>query len=282
VSQDDFDYLDRISGTLSLSRTLGLKQRSLFRLEVGPARDKAVTQNIDRGLFKSPNADRGFRPNRGIREGSYLRTSTSLELNPSISGLFVDRGAGARIHYERADGALRWQRLELRTAARREIGPFQLFARGDAGTLLGSPAPQAMFEIGNEQGLTAYSYKEFAGDQAALARAVVGYTFPFLRAPIHLPSRLIFPGVSPGLAAGIQAGWTGLSGPAARVALNELGTRIDPTTGVLVPISRPTDGVRASAEFLFTLFDGALAFGVTRAIDTKGAWKFTGRMGQGF
>ena len=281
ASQDDFDYLDRLTGTLSLTRTLGLKQRSLFRLEVGPARDNAVTQNISRGLFKSPNNE--FRPNRGIREGSYFRTSTSLELNPGISGLFVDRGAGARIHYERADGGnLRWQRLELRTAARRELGPFQLFARADAGTLLGSPAPQAMFEIGNEQGLSAYDYKEFAGDQAALARTVVGYTFPFLRAPMHLPSRLIFPGISPGLAAGIQAGWTGVSGPEARLALSELGTRIDPASGLLVPISRETDGVRASAEFLFTLFDGALAFGVTRAIDTRGQWKFTGRMGQGF
>ncbi|HUQ99999.1 MAG TPA: hypothetical protein VM166_11135 [Gemmatimonadaceae bacterium] len=280
VSQDDFDYLDRISGTLSLTRTLGLKQRSLFRLEVGPARDRAVTQNISRGLFESPNG--GFRPNRGIREGSYFRTSSSLELNPSISGLFVDRGAGARLHYERADGALRWQRLELRTAARREVGPFQLFARADAGTLLGSPVPQALFEIGSEQGLSAYGYKEFAGDQAALGRAVVGYTLPFLRAPIHLPSRLIFPGISPGLAAGIQAGWTGLSGADARAALAELGTRIDPASGLAVPISRPTDGMRASAEFLFTLFDGALAFGVTRAIDTKGTWKFTGRMGQGF
>jgi hypothetical protein len=239
-----------------------------------------VTQNISRGLF-APDGQT-FRPNRGIREGSYFRTTASLELNPAISGLFVDRGVGARIHYERADGALRWQRLELRTAARREMGPFQLYARADAGSLLGSPAPQAMFEIGSAEGLSAYGYKEFAGDQAALARCVIGYTLPFLRAPIHLPSRLIFPGVSPGLAAGIHAGWTGVSDAAARRALIELGTTIDPITGTAVPISRPTDGVRASAEFLVTFFDGALAFGAARPIDTRGRWKFTGRMGQGF
>jgi hypothetical protein len=279
-SRDDFDYLDRSGTTAFVNRALGAKQRSAFRVEIGPARDAAVRQNISQGLFVAHGA--GFRPNRGIREGSYFRSLAALDLNPEISGLFVDRGIGARIQYERADGGLRWQRLELRTAARREIGPFQLFARGDGGTLLGSPAPQELFEIGGDEGLTAYGYKEFAGDQAALGRAVLGYTFPFLRAPIHLPSRLIVPGVAPGLAAGISAGWTRISGPAAEQALTELGTRLDPTSGAALPISRATDGVRASAELLFTLFNGALAAGVTRPIDTHGAWQFTARMGQGF
>jgi hypothetical protein len=172
--------------------------------------------------------------------------------------------------------------LELRLAARREFGPFQLYAHGDAGTLLGKPAPQVLFELGGDEGLTAYDYKEFAGDNAALGRAVLGYTLPFLRAPIHLPSRLIIPGLAPGLAAGIHAGWTDISGPAAQQALLELGATTDPATGLTVPISRPTNGVRASAEFLFTLFNGALSAGITRPIDTRGAWKFTARMGQGF
>ncbi|HMI55364.1 MAG TPA: hypothetical protein VK494_04190, partial [Gemmatimonadaceae bacterium] len=279
-SRDDFDYLNRSSAAAFVSRTLGARQRSLFRLEFGPARDDSVQQNISRGLFVAEGS--GFRPNRGIREGSYFRTAADLDLNPEISGLFVDRGVGARIHYERSDGGVRWQRLELRTAARREIGPFQLYARGDAGTLFGAPAPQAMFEIGGAEGLSAYGYKEFAGDRAALGRAVVGYTFPFLRAPIHLPSRLIVPGIAPGLAAGIHAGWTEVSGPAAERALIELGSTTDTLRGVTVPLSRATDGVRASAEFLLTFFNGALAAGVTRVIDRHGPWKFTARMGQGF
>ncbi len=279
-SSDDFDYLDRGSATAFFSRTLGARQRSLIRIESGLGRDRAVHQNISRGIFVGPNE--GFRPNRGIREGNFFRTATDLELNPEISGLFVDRGVGARIHYERADGGIRWQRLELRVAGRREIGPFQLFARGDAGTLLGTPVPQAMFEIGSGEGLSAYKYKEFGGDRAALGRAVVGYTFPFLRAPIRLPSRLIVPGIAPGVAAGIHAGWADASSPAAELALIELGTAADPVTGLTVPISRPTNGVRASAEFLATFFNGALALGVTRQIDTRGRWKFTWRMGQGF
>lgn len=279
-STDDFDYLDRRSAAAFVSRTIGLKQRSLVRLEIGPASDNAARQNISRGLYVAKGG--GFRPNRGIREGNYFRTVAALELNPDVSGLFVDRGFGARIYYERADGSLRWQRLELRAAARREIGPFQLYARGDAGTLLGAPVPQAMFEIGKGEGLSAYGYKEFGGDRAAVARAVVGYTLPILRAPIHLPSGFILPGIAPGIAAGIHGGWAEASGPAAERALIDLGATIDTATGLMVPISRPTEGIRASAEFLVTFFSGALAVGVTRQIDQRGPWKFTGRIGQGF
>ncbi|MEO8910019.1 MAG: hypothetical protein ABI408_07300 [Gemmatimonadaceae bacterium] len=279
-SIDDFDYLDRSSATAFVTRSLGVQQRSLIRLEAGPARDRAVEQHISRGLYVAKNG--GFRPNRGIREGNYFRTATALEINPAVSGLYVDRGIGARISYERADGGIRWQRLEMRAAARREVGPFQLYARADVGTLFGAPVPQAMFEIGRAEGLNAYGYKEFAGDRAALGRAVIGYTFPFLQAPMHFPSRLIVPGISPGLAAGVHAGWTGVSGPDAQRALIELGTTTDPVTGLPVPVSRPTRGVRASAEFLVTFFDGALGVGVTRPIDTRGAWKFAGRVGQGF
>jgi hypothetical protein len=279
-SNDDFDYLDRRGATLSVSRALGVNRRSAFLLEAGPASDRAVHQNVSRGLFVARNG--GFRPNRGIREGNYFRTAASLELNPGVTGLFVDRGIGARIHYERADGGLRWQRVELRTAARREIGPFQLFARGDAGALFGGAVPQAMFEIGSGEGLSAYGYKEFAGDRAMLGRAVLGYTFPILRAPIHLPSNLIVPGIAPGIAAGIHAAWTDVSSVEARNALLELGAGTDSVTGTLVPISRATNGVRASAEFLLTFFNGALAAGVTRTVDTRGPWKFTARIGQGF
>ena len=279
-STDNFDYLDRWGASASISKALGLKQRSLISLQAGYGADRAVQQNISQGLYVAHGE--GFRPNRGIREGNYFRGIAVLDINPEVSGMFVDRGIGARVYYERADGSVYWQRAELRLAARREIGPFQLYMRADGGTLLGKPAPQVMFELGSEEGLTAYSYKEFAGDNAALGRAVLGYTFPFLRAPIQLPSRLIFPGLAPGVAAGIHGGWAEISGPSAQRALLELGTTIDPVTGLAVPLSRPTDGVRASAEFLFTLFNGAAALGVTRVIDTHGPWKFTGRLGQGF
>ncbi len=279
-STDNFDYLDRWGASAFVRKSVGLRQRSLVALQLGPGRDRAVQQHISRGLYVAPGE--GFRPNRGIREGNYFRSVVSIDVNPEVSGMFVDRGIGARLYYERADGTVYWQRAELRLAARREIGPFQLYARADGGTLLGKAAPQVMFELGGDEGLTAYGYKEFAGDNAALARAVLGYTFPFLRAPIRLPSQLIVPGLAPGVAAGIHGGWTEVSNAAAQKALLELGTTTDPVSGLPVPLSRPTDGVRASAEFLFTLFNGAAAMGVTRVIDRRGPWKFTARIGQGF
>ncbi|MEJ7758079.1 MAG: hypothetical protein WKF55_00670 [Gemmatimonadaceae bacterium] len=278
-SRDDFDYLDRRSATAFVSRALGLERRSVVRFEIGPGSDNSVQQNASQGLYVG---DGGFLPNRGIVPGSFVRSATTLELNPQVSGLFVDRGIGARVHYERGDGDLRWQRLELRIAARRELGPFELFARGDAGTLLGTPIPQSMFEIGSSEGLGAYGYKEFAGDRAAIGRATVGYNLPVLRAPVRLPANLIVPGIAPGVAAGIRAGWTDISGPAAQTALLRLGSRLDTASGVVVPISRPTDGIRATAELLLTFFSGSVSVGVTRPIDQSGPWKFTGRIGQGF
>jgi hypothetical protein len=278
-SQDDFDYLDRRTVTASITRALGAKKQSLMRVELGPASDRAVKKNVSRGLYVDGD---GFRANRGIRAGNYFRSVAELELNPEVSGIFVDRGIGARFHYERADGDVRWQRLELRAAARRELGPFQLYARGDAGTLLGSPAPQVMFEIGSSQGLTAYGYKEFAGDRAAIIRSVIGYTLPVLRAPMRFPSDLFVPGLAPGIAAGILGAWTEISSAAAMRALLQLGTTVDSATMQAVPLSQPTDGMRASAEILLTFFSGAVAIGVSRPVDQPGAWKFTGRIGQGF
>jgi hypothetical protein len=278
-SIDDFDYLDRRTATLHFARTYGPQRRSVFRVEAGVGADRAVQQNVSKGLYVGEGG--GFRPNRGIREGDYVRTAASIEINPQVSGQFVDRGVGLTVQYERADGDLAWQRLELRTAARREVGPFQVYARGDAGLLPGSPVPQAMFELGGDMGLSGYDYKEFAGDRAALVRTVVGYTLPILRAPIRLPSLLILPGLAPGIAAGIHGGWAEVSDSRARQALLELGA-ISDIEGNPIPISRPTDGMRASAEFLVTFFSGSLAFGVTRAIDQPDKWKFTGRIGQGF
>ncbi len=278
-SIDDYDYLDRRSITLSVAKTIGVQRRSIARLEVGPAEDLAVQRNISQGIYVAKNG--GFRVNRGIDEGSYLRTVADLQINPQVSGMFVDRGVGAQLHYERADGNLRWQRIEARLAARRELGPFQLYARGDAGLLPGTPVPQAIFEIGSEQGLSSYGYKEFAGDRAAILRTVLGYTLPFLTAPIRLPGQFIFPGLAPGVAAGLHGAWTEISSPEARAAVLKLGVTPD-SAGTPLPLSRATDGVRASAEFLVTFFSGAVAFGVTRAVDHPDKWRFTARIGQGF
>lgn len=277
-STDDFDYLDRRGASVFLSRALGAQRRSLFRVEVGVASDREVTRNVSRGLYVE---GAGFRPNRGITPGDYVRTLAALELNPQVSGMFVDRGVGLRLNYERADGDLDWQRVEARAAVRRELGPLQLYARADAGVLLGTPVPQAIFEIGRAEGLSGYGYKEFAGDRAAMLRSVVGYTLPVLRAPMRLPGGLFAPGPAPGLAVGVHAGWTGISSPSARLAVLGLGSEVG-DDGLEAPLSRETDGVRGSAEVLLTFFSGAVGIGVARPIDRAGPWRFTARVGPAF
>ena len=279
-STDDYDYLDRRSATVSVARALGAQRRSVVRVEIGPGSDRQVERNISKGLYVAKGA--GFRENRGIERGNYFRSVASIDVNPQVSGLFVDRGIGVSLSYDRADGDLRWQRLEGHIAARRELGPFQLYSRADAGTLFGTPQPQVLFELGGDLGLSGFEYKEFAGDRAALFRTVLGYTFPFLRAPIRLPSALVLPGIAPGIAAGLNGGWTEISSEEARDAVLQLGSTVNEETGQAQPLSRATNGARASAEFLLTFFSGALAVGVTRPLDEARGWKFTWRIGQGF
>ena len=110
---------------------------------------------------------------------------------------------------------------------------------------------------------------------AAVARNVAE---PAVRAVITPSASIVaIDGVS-----AVHGGWTEVSSDAARQALLELGTTIDSASTQPVPLSRPTNGVRASAEFLATFFSGALAIGVTRPLDEARGWKFTWRIGQGF
>ena len=78
---------------------------------------------------------------------------------------------------------------------------------------------------------------------------------------------LVLPGLSPGLGVGVQSGWTEISSDAARRAILALGG------DGITPISRATDGVRATADVRFTLLSGALGFGFARAIDHPDGWK---------
>ena len=104
----------------------------------------------------------------------------------------------------------------------------------------------------------------------------VSWTSPLLRAPIlmQLPfgPRLVLPSPSPTLAVSVQSGWTRLSGDGAREAAFRLGTRFDEDSGMEVPISRPTGGVRTSVELQLRFFGGAVGVGVARAVDRGDSW----------
>ena len=125
--------------------------------------------------------------------------------------------------------------------------------------------------------LPGYDYKEFAGDRAALARAFASLRFPIWRAPVRVFRSLYIPGLGPGLGIGVQGGWAELSSEAARRAVAELGAGWS-----TVPVSRPTDGVRATVGGGITLFSDILHLGYARPVDRSAPWRFVVGFGQSF
>ena len=100
-STDAYDYVDRRSATLAAVRTFG-GRAVLVRTEFGVADDRYVPSSY----IRSPLGGPAYRPNRGVDEGSYVRTAALVEWHPDVSAEFVRPGVGARLSYERGDGTL--------------------------------------------------------------------------------------------------------------------------------------------------------------------------------
>jgi hypothetical protein len=83
--------------------------------------------------------------------------------------------------------------------------------------------------------------------------------------------------VSPGIVASIQSGWTEISSPAARAAVQQLG--LDANGAAL---SDATHRVRATAGAGITLFSDLVHFGLARPIDQHGPWKLSAGFGATF
>jgi hypothetical protein len=282
---DDYDYVDRRWAGLALARTGGGRALGL-RAEAGWAEDAGAGVGAPRGIV----GDR-FRANRGVDAGRYLRTLVAVEWHPDVAAEFARPGLNARLVAERGDpvgaSALRYTRLEARLAGRRELDPagalgrrlgggtLVLAARADAGLVTGAgdagPPSQQLFELGGREGLFGYAYKTFAGDRAAAARTAAIYSGPFLRTPVRV-RRFVFPGLSPGVAVGAQAGRAEASGDAAWVAVARLGVRpvrTDDGTPAFGPASRPSDGWRAGVTAGATFFGGSVFVGGARPVDGR-------------
>ena len=277
---DDYDYVDRRVAALGVARYLGKERSAIVRWESGPARDGMVERHLSRGVFRG---DSGFRENRGVRSGDYWRTWGALEWHPDVNAEFMQTGIGALFTVENAHGDLAYTRFDARLVARVNQGPFTIAGRLDGGTLAGhSPPPQQLYELGSNQNLPGYEYKEFAGTSAAVVRALTMYRLPLLRAPMRV-RRWMLPAISPALALGVQSGWADVRGAEGLAALKELGmvpVASAPVDGQLRnamlplrPISRPTDGVRTSVFAGFRFFGGAIAVGVARPVDRQAQWK---------
>ena len=283
---DDFDYVDRRIALAQITRTIISPDNYLVTLQLGAGSDRPEIARRVTGVSGGGT----FRPNRYAAEGNYALGIFEAEVHPGVSGDFVQPGLGARLHYEVGRGELEWHRLELLFAARKYFGPLGLSLQADGGGVVGGtgkepvggPAvtsipPQKLFEIGGSGTLPGYDYKEFAGDRAALLRSQATLAFPLWRTPHRLWRTLFVPGLAPGLAAGVQGGWTKLTNEAARAAVTALGA---PFSGT--PVSRETDGFRATAGVGVTFFAGGLHLGFARPIDHKVPWRFVWGLGHSF
>jgi hypothetical protein len=278
---DDYDYVDRRSVMLGLQH-----QRSTdgvrVRTELGYAQDGRADVHMKQGVLGGDP----FRTNRHVDRGEYVASAITFEWHPDVAAEFVRPGVGARLRYERGDGVLAYQRAELRISARQNRGPWTLSARFDAGALLGPGRPtQQLFEIGEEQNLPGYLYKEFAGDQAAVARALALYSLGVWKAPIRLTDRFWLPGAAPALSVSLQSGWTGVSNDAARAALGRLGVPGDvppSSLALLVPVSRATGDPRTSVSFGLRFFGGAIGIAAARPIDHVAPWRVRAEFGGRF
>ena len=184
-SVDDYDYVDRRSAMVGLTKYLNRRRDVRVRVEAGIGSDRYVAAQREHGAFTP--GDSGFRFNRGVDDGRYSIASMKVEFHPDVNAAFVRPGIGALLQADAATGDLAWRRVELRLIARRMLGPLIYAARADAGVVVGdSIPPQQLFELGENQNLPGYGYKEFAGNQAAVIRGLVMYPLPLWRAPLRL------------------------------------------------------------------------------------------------
>jgi hypothetical protein len=272
-SVDDYDYVDRRAAMFSVTRVFRAVDVGLLTTQVGAGSDRPEIARLEHGLLSTT----AFLPNRGARSGGYAVGMADLEVHPNVTGDFVQPGVGAHIHYELADGQLAWQRLELSLAARRYLGPVSFAAHADGGMLLGDhPPPQQLFELGGNELLPGYAYKEFAGDRAALLRSFASYRFGLWQKPVRFFRNFYLPGLSPGIAASVQGGWTKIMSQGAAEAVRELGV----VSGE--PVSRASDGFRATAGGGLTFFSDLLHVGMARPIDRPARWRFVAGLGASF
>jgi hypothetical protein len=273
-SIDNNDYLDRRSAMLSLTRVIGAPDVGLATVQFGVGDDRSEQARLTHGVFGRSNS---FRPNRGSADGMYGLAMADIELHPNVSGDLVQPGVGARLRYEVASGDLDWQRAELALSARRYLGPVSLAIHADGGVVLGStPPPQRLFELGGNETLPGYEYKQFVGDRAALFRTFASYRFNIWTRPVRLVRNFFIPGLGPGLAVSAHGGWSELSSAGAIAAATQLGS----VNGI--PVSQVTHGIRATAGGGITLFSDLIHFGVARPVDRPAPWKFVAGFGRAF
>lgn len=278
--RDAYDYVDRTTFGGSTTRVFGHNNWAM-RGELGWARDRGEPVRVT----NAPVGGKRFLANRGVDDGDYLRTALALRWRPEVLSESMRPGVGASLEYLRGDGGLNFQRVEFTANARINPGPWTFASRFDAGVVLGDVPPQQLLEIGRDQKLLGYEYKEFAGNQAAVLRGLVMFRTGLLRAPIRITERRLLPAPAPAFAVSLQAGWTGASDNGARNAMLRLGARALPDPSALslyTPASTLTGNARTSVAAGIRFFGGSVGLMFARPLDHSAPWKFQLDMGQAF
>lgn len=262
--RDDYDYVDRRSAMLLMQRFIGGDWNGQLRFESGFAQDRDVRER----WAESPvGLGSAFRQNRPADSGDYWRNVLTFEWRPDVALEFLRPGVGTRLVYERGDGQLRYQRAEGRFTVRLNRGSLALGTRLDVGVVTPDAPAQQFFELGANQNLPGYDYKQFAGDQVAVLRGQVYHGFGIWAAPVRLTQRVWLPPIAPGLALSVQAGYARASNAAAQSTIQRLG-------------STETGHVRSSAALTLRFFGQAVGLGVARPLDYPAAWRWVVEFGQ--
>ena len=273
-SVDNYDYVDRRKAMLSLTRVIGSVDGALATVQLGVENDRPERTRVEHGLFATGTS---FRPNRGVAAGTSAVAAVDLELHPSVNGEFVQPGLGARLRYEAGRGDLHWTRADFELSARQYVGPISFGMQAEGGLVLGAiPPPQRLFELGGDESLPGYSYKQFVGDRAALLRTFVSYRFALWQRPRRFWRNLMVPGLSPGIAVGAQGGWSELSSPGAMLSARRL------IEGVAPGSLESTSGIRATVGAGLTLFSDLVHVGVARPVDRAARLRLVGGFGTAF
>jgi len=269
-SSDSYDYVDRHVARVAVERLL-TPHGTYVRLEAGAMRDAETGDSRRRGLFFGP-----FIPNRVVDPGRYARVVATMEWNPDVQADITRERYGGSIRYELGAGDLDYQRAEAALITRYDAGHVVLIGRLYGGLLSGTPPTQQLFEIGGTNNLPGYDYKAFAGDRAWIARGTAQYALPYLRSPFPFIAGFVMPAIAPELNFGVQTGMAWASDDQARAAVRRLGDKVDeetgapildPNTGEPVPVSVPTDKLRATASLGVRFLGGAVYVGVALPID---------------
>ena len=252
---ENYDWVDRRILSTSLTREFGIKHASSLRAEIAAGDDKDFGTQLRHGLFGGD-----FRPNRPVTPGSYFRSRVQLDIGRNIITSPLASGLGASVVFERGDGNLDWQRSQFQGFAQQMLGRFIFAARADAAVVNGDDIPvQQLLEVGGNEGLPGYEYKEFAGTQAVVTRTTVAFLMPVLEQPLRV-GRLVLPAIGPQLQVGLFGGVTSAPGTAGQ-QLRQLEWKT-------------TEGWRGTLDMRVRFFGGAFSLGMSRPVDHRGPWKF--------